>query len=123
MVSNQDVCNASLESSTSSRNIGGTCSCDKNHFGAFCSDFFFETRNGKTTCDIVWRRVHHFINAASVCIKKPVVNIYSWMECLDRIELLPTDESSYNYFIICVWGPKSHHEYICPFTEFEWLLR
>src|SRR5260370_4795225 len=122
MVSNQDVCNASLESSTDSRGIGRTCSCDKNHFRAFCSDFLLETRNRKT-CEVVWWRVDHFINAAAFCIKNPVVDIYGWVEWLDRIDVFPAEDSSYNYFIIRVWEPESHHDHTGFFAKFDCLPR
>src|SRR5947207_3433556 len=122
MVSDQDGCEASLQSSTNSGNIGRTCPCDKNHFGAFCSDFLFQARNRKT-CDEVWWRVHQFVYAAPFCIKNPVVDIYGWMECLDRIDLFPAEDSSDNYFIIRVWRPESHHDHIGFFTEFDCLPR
>src|SRR5260370_41142983 len=118
MVSDQDGCNASLESSRNSGDIGRTCCCDKNHFGSFCSDFLLETRNRKT-CEVVWRRVQHFVNAVAVFIKDPVVDIYNRMECLDRIDLFPAEDSSHNYFIIGVWRPESHHDHIGFFPELD----
>src|SRR5947207_3424036 len=103
MVSDQNVCEASLESSTDSGNIGRTGSCDKNHFGAFFSDFLLQARNRKTW-EVVWRRVHHFINAVPFCIKSPMVDIYGGMECLDRIHLFPAEDFSHSYFVIRVCG-------------------
>src|SRR5258708_1759581 len=118
MVSDQDVCKTSLESSTDSRNIGRASSCNKNCFGALCSDFLFQARNRKTW-EVIWRRVHHFINAASFCIKSPVVDVYSRMECLNRIDLFPAEDFSLKHFVICVWGPESHHEHIRFLTELD----
>src|SRR5689334_21375541 len=104
MISDQDIGEASLKSSTDSGNIGRACSCDKNHFGAFFADFLLETRNRKA-CEVVWRWVYHFVNTVSFCIKKPVVDIYGWMECFDLLDLFPTEDFSSNYFIIRVWRP------------------
>src|SRR6476659_2151114 len=110
MVSDQNVGKVSLESSTDSGDIRRTCSCNKNHFGACFFDFLLETRNRKT-CDVVWRRVYHFINAAAFCIKNPVVDIYGWMECLNHLDLFSGEGSSDNYFVVRVWGPETHHEH------------
>src|SRR5260370_37087577 len=118
MVSNKYVCNASLESSTDSRGIGRTCSCDKNHFRAFCSDFLLETRNRKT-CEVVWWRVDHFINAAAFCIKNPVVDIYGWVEWLDRIDVFPSQDSSFKYFLIRVWAPETPPYPTVLFAKFD----
>src|SRR5260370_16938032 len=120
MVSNQDVCNASLESSTDSRGIGRTCSCDKNHFRAFCSDFLLETRNRKT-CEVVWWRVDHFINGAGFFIKNPVVDIYGWVEWLDRHDGVPSEVSFYNHFLTPVLEPQSQYDHTLFFANTRYL--
>src|SRR5260370_9158650 len=117
MVSDQDVREASIQSSTNSGNICRTSSCNKNRLCAFFSDFLFQTRNS-ITCEVVWRWIQQFINAAPLCIKNPVVDIYDRVECLYRIDLFPAEDSSYNSFIIRCWGPRSHHSHICFSTEF-----
>src|SRR5436309_15696923 len=120
MVSDQNICEASLQSSTNGGNICRTSSCDKNHLCAFFSDFLFQRRNS-ITCEVVWRRFHQFVNAAPFSIKNPVVDIHDWMERLHRIDLFPTEDSSHYYFIICMWGPESYHEHICFLTELDCL--
>src|SRR5260370_12965225 len=99
-----------------------TSSCDKNHVGALFCDFLLQTRN-RQTCEVVWRWVQQFINAAPFYIKNPVVDIRDRMESFYRIDLFPAEDSPHNHFIIRVWGPESHHDHICFSTEFDGLPR
>src|ERR1051326_3003463 len=121
MVSDQNVRETRLESSTNSRDVCRACARDQNYLGTFFFDLLLQTRNLKP-CGIIRRRVHQFINAASICIKNPVVDIHSRMEFPYRIDKFPAENSSRHYFFIGVWGPESHYEHICLFTQFDSFL-
>src|SRR5260221_4109002 len=106
MISDQDVREASIQSSTNSGNICRTSSCNKNHLCAFFSDFLFQTRNS-ITCEVVWRWVQQVINAAPFCIQNPMVDIHNRMEILLRNDPFPPEDSLYNQLLNRMVGPRA----------------